>query len=113
MRGKNAVACKKKQRLQNAPFVSTLKKTFKVIHPFHPDYGKKFDLVNYRNSWKSQYVEYIGSDGILCSMPLSWTDAAGIDPFIEISKGRSVFHIKNLLRLCELASDLKEKDNKE
>jgi len=102
-----------KQGLQNAPFVSTLKKTFKVIHPFHPDYCKKFDLVNYRNSWKSQYVEYIGSDGILCSMPLSWTDAAGIDPFIEISKGRSVFHIRNLLRLCELLSDLKEKEDKE
>jgi hypothetical protein len=95
--------------LPNAPFVSTLKKTFKVIHPFHPDYGKIFDLVNYRNSWKSQYVEYIGSDGILCSIPLSWTDAAGIDAFIEISKGRSFFHIKSLLRLCELAGDLSEK----
>ena len=99
--------------MKNAPYVSTLKKKFKVIHPFHPQYGIKFDLVNYRNSWKSQYVEYIGSDGILCSIPLSYTDAAGIDPFIEISKGRSFFHIKSLLRLCELASDLLEKEYKE
>ena len=110
--GRNVFSCRKKQRLPNAPYVSTLKKTFKVIHPFHPDYGKEFDLVNYRNSWKNKYVEYIGSDGILCSISLYWTDAAGIDPFIEISKGRSFFHIRNLLRLCELASDLSEKEDK-
>jgi hypothetical protein len=101
------------QRLQNAPFVATLKKRFKVIHPFHPQYGVEFDLVNYRNSWNNKYVDYEDKSGNVCSIPLQWTDASGIDPFIKISKGRSAFHIKDLLRLCGLVDDLlKKKDKK-
>ena len=110
MRGKNADACRKKQRSVNAPFVATLKKRFKVIHPFHPKYGREFDLVNYRNSWKKKYIEYSDKSGNICSIPLCWTDAAGIDPFIKISNGRSAFRIKDLLRLCDLTDDLLGKE---
>ncbi|MGM0366302.1 MAG: DUF5372 family protein [Actinomycetota bacterium] len=110
MRDKNVCAYRKKRRLQNAPFVSTLKKRFRVIHPFHPQYGMEFDLVNYRNSWKNKYIEYQDKSGNICSIPLYWTDAAGIDPFIKISNGRSAFRIKDLLRLCDLADDLLKKE---
>ena len=86
-----------------------MKKTFQVIHPFHPHYGKKFELVNYRNSWKNKYLEYIDKDGISCCIPLYCTDAADIDPFVEISNGRSFFHVRDLLRLCDLVQDLLQK----
>ena len=92
-----------------APIVRTLKRKFKVIHQFHPHFRKEFELVSYRNSWKKKCVEYEDENGELSVIPLNWTDAEGLDPFIEISKGRSFFHIKALLRLCELAADLKTK----
>ena len=109
-RGKNVDVCRKKQRSVNAPFVATLKKRFRVIHPFHPKYGMEFDLVNYRNSWKKKYIEYSDKSGNICSIPLCWTDAAGIDPFIKISNCRSAFRIKDLLRLCDLVDDLLGKE---
>jgi len=65
MMGKNAAACRKKQRSANAPFVATLKKRFKVIHLFHPHSDRKFELLNYRNSWKNKYIDYTDSNGIL------------------------------------------------
>ena len=99
---------RKKQRLLTTAYVDKLHKKFKIIHPFHPKHGKTYELVNYHNSWKRKYVDYLDENGICCSITLEWTDAAGIDPFTAISNGRSFFHFKDLLRLCDLVKELSE-----
>ena len=42
------------------------------------------------------------------AVPLEWTDAYGLDPFVEQSGGRSYFRVAELLRLVELVADLDE-----
>jgi len=99
---------RKKQRLRNAGYVDKLHKQFKITHQFHPEYGKTYELIDYRNSWNRKTVNYFDEHGICRSISLEWTDAAGIDPFIEFSKGCSVFHVNDLLRLCDLVKDISE-----
>ena len=39
-------------------------------------------------------------------VPLEWTDVDGVDPFVELSSGRSYFRVMELLRLVDLIADL-------
>jgi len=80
---------------------------FKVIHPFHPLCGRELNLLGYRNSWKRTWIDYIDDKNVCGSLPLSWTDVAGEDPFLLMSKGRSVFRVEELIRLSDLVKDLK------
>ena len=86
--------------------MTQLKQRFKVTHPFHPRCGKEYALLNYRRSWGTEYIEFVDEQGDAASIPLVWTDAAGIDPSVEIAQGRSAFRVTDLLRLCELVKDL-------
>ncbi len=36
------------------------------------------------------------------SLPASWTDVAGIDPFVALAAGRSLFRVEDLLVLTNL-----------
>ncbi|MCP5014465.1 MAG: hypothetical protein GY938_04190 [Ketobacter sp.] len=86
--------------------MSELRQTFKVTHPFHPRYGNTYELFNYHRSWGYEYIESIDEKGQASAIPLLWTDAAGIDPLVELSQGRCAFRITDLLRLCDLIDDL-------
>ncbi len=86
--------------------MTQLRKKFKVTHPFHPRYNNEYELLSYRRSWGSEYIEFIDENNQSCSIPLVWTDAAAIDPLLEMSKGRCAFGVTDLLRLCDLIDDL-------
>lgn len=88
--------------------MTKLKKNFKVIHPFHPLYKKELKLANFKKSWGYPHLEYYCDNGDLECIPLDWTDANSPDPFNEISKGKSIFRILELLRLVKLIEDLSE-----
>lgn len=45
--------------------------------------------------------------------PLSWTDAGETDLFVELSQGRAMGHVRELLRLVQLVADLKNERVKE
>ena len=88
--------------MRTAPFVSSLRKRLKVTHPFHPLFDKEFELVGFFNRWKEECVQFSDVDGSQFSLPLDWTDAAGVDPFLRVSRGRSHFRVEELLRLADL-----------
>lgn len=44
------------------------------------------------------------------SMPASWTDVEGVDLFVALSAGRSLFRIEDLLALSALLEKLDSKD---
>ena len=90
--------------------MSSLKRRLKVTHPFHPLFGKEFELVGFFNSWKKECVEFVDEAGSQFSLPLEWTDAAGIDPFVQFSRGRSHFRIEELLRLTDLVAAIAARD---
>ncbi len=47
------------------------------------------------------------AEGQLQSILASCTDAGGVDPFVEISAGRSFFRYEDLVRLVDLLEGLR------
>jgi len=52
-------------------------------------------------------VFYYTQDMQLAHFPVSWTDIADPDPFVEVSQGRAAARVEDLLRLAQLVEDLK------
>jgi hypothetical protein len=94
----------KEKGARTAPFVSTMRRRLKVTHPFHPLFDQEFEFVGFCNSWKKECVQFSDANGSLFSLPLEWTDAAGVDPFLRVSQGRSHFRVEELLRLVDLVA---------
>jgi uncharacterized protein DUF5372 len=81
--------------------------TVRVTHPFHPLHGRKFELVDRRQTWGEDRVYY--RDGReLKRMPATWTSAAVVDPFVKLSAGRALFRTDDLLALAELITRERE-----
>jgi hypothetical protein len=75
-----------------------------VTHPFHPWCGREFLLVDLRQTWGEDRVFFVDEDGQLFSLPLGWTDAAPVVPFVEMAAGRSPFRAEDLVALAELVA---------
>ena len=59
-----------------------------------------------RQNWGEERVMYFDVAGKLRSMPVSWTDAASMDQFLEVSSGNSWFRVDDLLELSMLLHTL-------
>jgi hypothetical protein len=57
-------------------------------------------LVTYRQNWGEDRVWFQDKEGRLHSLPTGWTDAAGLDPFVAVAAGRSLFRVADLLELA-------------
>jgi len=78
-----------------------LRQFIRVTHPFHPLSGRRFELVDRRQTWGEDRVYY--QDGRqLKRMPASWTSAVAPDLFVAISAGRALFRVTDLLELAAL-----------
>ena len=62
--------------------------------------------MDYRRCWNDWWVFYYTEDSQLAQFPASWTDLASPDPFVELSRGRAVARVADLLRLVDLLQDL-------
>lgn len=85
--------------------------TVTVTHPFSPDRGKAFTLVERRNYWGDDRLIMLDEQGKRRRMKASWTDYEPPTPFLEISNGRAVISDEKALELASLLSRLKENDN--
>lgn len=74
--------------------------TFQVIHPFHPWYGRRFELVEYKNAWGEDRVYFHNEEQQLIALPASWTDVVAADPLVSVGNGRALFRADDL---CELS----------
>jgi hypothetical protein len=79
-----------------------------VTHPFHPLYGREFELVTYRQNWGEDRVYFHDDEGRLRALSASWTSLAADDPFVAVSGGRSAFRVADLLELTVLMPQLRE-----
>jgi hypothetical protein len=82
----------------------------RVTHPFHPLFGREFELVTYRKTWGEDRVYFRDESGQVQRMPISWTNAAPPDPFRTIAAGRCRSRPGDLLRLAELIDRLRGDD---
>ena len=76
--------------------------TFQITHPFHPQHGQTFTLVNCRHTWGEDRAYYHDEKGKLCSFPAHWTSVVPPEPFVVVARGRSPFRLTDLLELSRL-----------
>jgi Family of unknown function (DUF5372) len=94
------------KRSSKAPGDDGAKKHFRVIHPFHPLFGREFELVDYRKNWGEDRVYFYDAEERLQAIVARCTDAGGIDPFVAIAAGRSLFRYTDLIELSRLLEEL-------
>ena len=75
-------------------------RTFRIIHPFHPWCGRRFELVAYKNAWGEDRVFFYDEHQQLIGLTASWTDVIAMDPFVAVSAGRALFRAEDLLELA-------------
>jgi hypothetical protein len=73
-----------------------------VTHPFHPLFGREYDLIDYRHFWAEDRVVYVDETGVARSLPARWTSAVAEDPAVIVSAGRSHFRGADLVELAKL-----------
>lgn len=61
-----------------------------------------------RHNWGEDRVYYHDAQGLLASIPASWTDVIPADPVVAISAGRSPFRLEDLLELTRLLLALQQ-----
>ena len=84
------------------------RKTFKITHPFIPQYKNEHEFVERRLSWGQDRVVYFKKNGDLATIPTSWTDTAEPDLFNLQSAGRSNFKYEDLVELAKILKYLKK-----
>jgi len=97
----------KRQVQRTTPFVTQLPQKVRITHPFHPLYNKEYGLLGYRRSWRNEYVDLHDEEEQLIAVPLKWTSAAPLDPFVVVAAGRSHFRTEDLVQLVSLIDGLK------
>ena len=54
--------------------------------------------------WGEERVTVEIPDGTYRSMPVAWTDATSVDPYISVGAGRSLFRVEDLMELVRLVT---------
>ena len=89
------------------PIKDATDEVFRVTHPYHPLRGRVFSLADYSICWGEPRVFYTDGKGRLKSIPATWTSIGPVDPFVEISAGRSPFRVSDLLDLNQMIKGMK------
>ena len=79
----------------------------RVVHPFHPWFGRDLEFVKRRRNWRADRVYVLGDAGELVSLPAEWTDLAPADPFVVVAAGRAPFRTADLLKLADEVARLR------
>ncbi len=92
--------------MSNAPDAAHERRPFKVTHPFHPLYGREFELININQCWGDERVFYVDeTTEQVRSLPAGWTSAVAEDPFVMVAAGRSHFRVADLLALVKFVEE--------
>jgi Family of unknown function (DUF5372) len=70
-------------------------------------FGCEFALLELRQNWGEDRVYFLNKEGLIQSILANCTDAGGVDPFVELAQGRSLFRYEDLLRLADLVESLR------
>ena len=98
-----------KRGLSNTPNVARETQRFRITHPFHPLFGRKYEVLFLRQEWGCDRVAYLTECGAEATIPVSFTDLKAPDPFVAIAAGRSRLRVEDLLELAKLIESIKSK----
>jgi len=91
-----------KRKSSITPDVSGEAQRFRVTHPFHPLFGREFEVLFFRRDWGDDRVSYRNDSGSEASIPVSFTDLRVPDPFVVMAAGRCRFRFEDLIELTQL-----------
>ena len=77
-------------------------KFVRIVHPFHPLRGRLLPLVTRKWLWGEERVTVELPDMTYRSIPVAWTNAASVDPYIIVGAGRSLFRVEDLMELVRM-----------
>ncbi len=77
-----------------------------MTHPFHPLQGKVLEVVDRRRAVGGERVKLEVELGHEVWLPGAWTSLGPTDPFVELSGGRSLFRVEDLVRLAVVVAEL-------
>ena len=83
-----------------------------MTHPFHPWFGREFELIDYRKNWGEDRVCFHDEQGRVESILASYTDAGGEDPFVLIAEGKAHFRYEDLVELVRLVAAMRDGQEK-
>ncbi|MHB8280638.1 MAG: DUF5372 family protein, partial [Candidatus Humimicrobiaceae bacterium] len=83
-------------------------KTFKITHPFIPQYDRGYVFIDRRLNWGEDRVVYFDENGDVATVLSSWTDVIEPDMFVLQSNGRSSFRYADLVELSKILKYLKK-----
>lgn len=63
-------------------------------------------VVAVRLTWGEDRVFFLDENGTQRSLPLAWTDAGEVDPFVVVAAGRSALWVADLLAVAALIDGL-------
>jgi len=92
--------------LSIAPDTCEEKRRVQITHPFHPLYGKQFDLIEQRYIYTESFLYFYDDHGHLREIPAVWTDFVKVDAYVELAAGRSPLHATHLLELADLVEHI-------
>lgn len=78
-----------------------------MTHPFHPLAGEEHEVVSFAHTWGEHRVFFRRrGETRVRSLPASWTDVEGPDPFLVLAAGRARFRVEDLLQLAQLVREV-------
>jgi hypothetical protein len=80
---------------------------FRVTHPFHPLFGREFEVLYFRRDWGDDRVGYCNESDSQATIPISFTNLRTPDPFVEMAAGRTRFRVEDLIELTKLVETFK------
>ena len=70
-------------------------------------FEQQFELIACRRNWGEDRVWFRDPQGRVHTLPTSWTDAGGVDRFVAVAAGRSLFRVAELIELARQIEGLK------
>ena len=77
-----------------------------MTHPYHPLFGRTFELAAQNREFGEDRVFYRDPDGRMRYLPAHWTSVAAPDPFVIAAADRAYFRLEDLIRLAEQMREL-------
>ena len=78
--------------------------TFKIVHQFHPSYGREYEVLAHKQNWGEDRVSYVDEAGKYHCIPANWTNIDLPNPFERYDNNKVYFRIFDLIELKNIIS---------
>jgi len=82
---------------------------FEIVHPFHPDRGRRLTLVHTRIDCGGEWIWYLDGQGNARQVKRAFTNLSKPDDFLLHAGGRCAFHMRDLVALVGVVERLERR----